>query len=876
MTAALERAGDNRPEIEEFLASQQGERLEAARFLVANLPTVDLVTMSAKDLQENLDYAFAAYEDLPWSGKVPFNLFLHYVLPPRVTEEPYQPWRPILFRELKDELKGCRTMTDAAIAINRWCGQRVRFKQTEFRDQNALSTLKSGIGRCEEMMIVSIDAMRSMGIPARACSAPWWVVNDNNHAWVEIWADGKWHYIGGCEPADALDKAWFSSAAQRAGIVTSYMFGSPDDHPTGEAVARKYENMAVINSTAVYAGTDRVTVTVTDSEGNPVADCPVSLSAFNYGALRSLLRQNTDDQGRTVLTVGMGDYFLSAGNDKGRAYAIVHSTPGADTLMNLELTPGAAPPAEFWLHYPTPAEAARAKARFSAGDSTRPVAEYTPQLPDPPQPDFYEPGKDPQLDELVEQSGHADQWKAILQDSFANWHETAMTLKAIPAELREDLFQFMQRTRRVDRLELKAPTALDHVSWAAAHRPRNINDSLYYDYILNGRIEYEHLTPWRYRIASLLSGLKADDPLETAKNVNKYFAENITDDSNRNFGRATRMNPVQVLTARRGKAREIAVAAVGVLRTFSIPARKSTTRSTVEFYDGGQWRVFDPLVEDSIKILAEDNAETETDKEDVELPVKLHLRFVKDGKTFTDWGKITPHFDISRFSNGGWEPLRRTDGGPQGDEIVITLPADEYLVSAGVRNGNGDPYVRTWMVNPQAGENVTITIPFDLPQDAGIFRFEKVRKLESLPGISLPRPDGSTASLSEVVQDHAVLLYFFRLDHEPSVRMLRIINDAAPELNSRGAEVVCVLLPAEGGISLDKALSGAAPAFTLVKENTDTPAYMHLSPAEKGGESYWKLPSVLFLNKGGDVIMWTEGYDLNLGTLLHYAARQVR
>jgi hypothetical protein len=57
---ALDRSGMNRSEIETFLIGQVGERKIAAEFIVANMPTVDLVSMRASDLEENLEYAFRA------------------------------------------------------------------------------------------------------------------------------------------------------------------------------------------------------------------------------------------------------------------------------------------------------------------------------------------------------------------------------------------------------------------------------------------------------------------------------------------------------------------------------------------------------------------------------------------------------------------------------------------------------------------------------------------------------------------------------------------------------------------------------------------------------------------------------------------------
>lgn len=52
--------------------------------------------MSAQDLAENLDYAFLAREAMPWGKTVPWDTFLHYVLPHRTSQEPFQSHRAML------------------------------------------------------------------------------------------------------------------------------------------------------------------------------------------------------------------------------------------------------------------------------------------------------------------------------------------------------------------------------------------------------------------------------------------------------------------------------------------------------------------------------------------------------------------------------------------------------------------------------------------------------------------------------------------------------------------------------------------------------------------------------------------------------------
>ena len=36
-----------------------------------------------------------------------------------------------------------------------------------------------------------------------------WKGSGGNHTWVEVWSDGKWHYLGAAESTE-LDQAWFT------------------------------------------------------------------------------------------------------------------------------------------------------------------------------------------------------------------------------------------------------------------------------------------------------------------------------------------------------------------------------------------------------------------------------------------------------------------------------------------------------------------------------------------------------------------------------------------------------------------------------------------------------------------------------------------
>ena len=884
ISQALVRAGANRGAIEDFLESydEGSEEVEAARFLIANMPTVDLVSLSVDELRENVTYAFKARHELPWVHDLPFSLFLHYVLPHRVTQESYEPWRKELFDSIAPVLRGCKNMTEAAVAVNRWCGQRVTFKQTEFRDQNVMSTLRSGIGRCEEEMIVTIDAMRSVGIPARACSAPWWVVNDNNHAWVEVWTDGEWHYMGGCEPAGQLDQGWFSGPVQRAGTVISQMYGSPDEYPTGEVVCRDMDNMALINSTAVYAMTGEVEIAVLDQNGSPVADCPVSAAVFNYGGLRPLNIQRTDENGRTTFVMGLGEYFFAAGKEEsGRAHEVIQTKPGKHLVTMFHLKKGDAPDGAFWMRYPTVAEARRwaAKRNWRTEVGGAEIS-YRPELPANVERDLYSTEKDAGLESIIEGSSDPEAWRGILNDARGNWRAIAAGLKALSTDeaLLDAALEFMKRTSKVDRLEITPATIEDHVVNAAKSWQPGLDAGMYYESILNGRIGYEHLTPWRKRMVDEIGGAcMRENAEDTVAALCDWIVRNITDEEGSRLGPT--MNPGQVLESRHASHRGKVGFAVGALRALGIPAKTNGVGDRAEFYDGTNWLIFEPGDASSIRLVGETAGEADKGSESssgdgVEAPGRVDVHLARDGKPL---GGGFHGLDIAKFTNGSWAPLR--DYSYEVDEDGthhITVPAGEYLVTGGIRNANGDPYVHAKLIQLEAGKDVEISWDLTLPKDSGMFRFPIARKLEKFPeGVVVhDRTSGDEINLTEMVEKAPTLIYFFRKDDEPSIRMLDLINKALPTLREVGVKAIGIALPAAEDATIEAFLARHPSEMQIVEGSVEVGEAFGLEATQPLG-LFRPMPSVLLMQRGGGVILWVEDLNLDLDRLLADASRQV-
>ncbi|MEA1972754.1 MAG: transglutaminase-like domain-containing protein, partial [Candidatus Cloacimonadota bacterium] len=204
--------------------------------------------------------------------------------------------------------------------ITLWTREHMTFVSTSGRTQDPISILqKSNIGRCGEMQVFYIAALRTVGIPARPAWTPWWAHTDNNHAWTEIFIDGAWHYAENTSPTYNLDNAWFSASSKKALLILarSSFPDSTDD------VVSKGRNNNYVNSTHYYQDTRKITVKLVDENNQPIENGRVSISAFNFAKFRPLLTLKADSLGISSFTVGKGGFLMVAYQDSLFDYKLI-------------------------------------------------------------------------------------------------------------------------------------------------------------------------------------------------------------------------------------------------------------------------------------------------------------------------------------------------------------------------------------------------------------------------------------------------------------------------------------------------------------------------------------------------------------------------
>lgn len=308
------------------------EERDALAFFYAYMPVGDITDYSGDFYLENIRSSLSTRKETTWGKTIPDDIFFHFVLPIRVNNENLDRARMIFHDELMPRLKGL-SMYDAVLEVNHWCHEKVNYQPSDARTSAPLATVKTAYGRCGEESTFLVAALRSVGIPARQVYTPRWVHIDDNHAWVEAWVDGEWHFLGACEPEPVLDLGWFNAPASRGILMHTKVFGyyqGPED------VMRRTANYTEINIIGNYAKFAPLTVKVVDEQQKPVEGACVQFKVYNYAELFTVHTYTTGKDGKACLSAGLGDMVVLVMKDN--QFGIQKVTFGKEREVAVKLT----------------------------------------------------------------------------------------------------------------------------------------------------------------------------------------------------------------------------------------------------------------------------------------------------------------------------------------------------------------------------------------------------------------------------------------------------------------------------------------------------------------------------------------------------------
>ena len=159
------------------------------------------------------------------------------MLPYHVVDEVRDAWRKELYELCAPIADTCRTMEEAIRAINGRIPELTGVHYNTLREktnQSPRESMRQGMASCTGLSILLVDALRSVGIPARFVGTASWHDNRGNHSWTEVWLDGQWRVTEYYFPS-ALDHLWFMDDASKANpadrhyAIYATRFGKADD-----------------------------------------------------------------------------------------------------------------------------------------------------------------------------------------------------------------------------------------------------------------------------------------------------------------------------------------------------------------------------------------------------------------------------------------------------------------------------------------------------------------------------------------------------------------------------------------------------------------------------------------------------------------------
>lgn len=655
-----------------------GERLEAMQFLYAYMPLPDIVDYDASFHLQNVDYALRARAEMPWGSSVPVREFLHFVLPLRVNNEDMDSSRVVFYNELKDRVKGL-SMEEAVLEVNHWCHEKVTYTPSDIRTSAPLATVRTAYGRCGEESTFTVTALRAVGIPARQVYTPRWAHTDDNHAWVEAWVDGKWRFLGACEPEPVLDLAWFNAPASRGMLMHTKAFGN---YTGPEEVVGRTPCYTEINVTDNYAPVAPVTVRVVDEKGNPVST-DVEYKIYNYAEFFTAATRTSDSDGYATLSTGLGTLLAWATHEGRFGYALCEPASGDTAVIVLDKSSGytasfevdITPPRERNTAPEISFEQATCNARrFATEDSLRNA--YVATFPGRDEAELlaFETGIDKGLvhNFLSKSRGNHAVIKDFLQWACKVDKERAMSLLYVVSEK--------------DLRDITPDVLRDHMENVPLAR---FGDNIFYPYVVNPRVSNERLTPYK---AFFMENFSPEDIEGFAKNPKEWAEwcrENIIIENEWNPLQLC-MSPAGVWRVRRCDTHSRDIFFVAGARSMGIPARIDAVTGKTQYYAGqGNWCDADFSFCDKVS------------------PPQGQIIAKFEPTAFIDNPRYYSHFSLSKIDAGRLQLQNYPESATWNTLLKegTMVDAGDYLMVTGTRMADGGVLAQLTFFSVNGGES---------------------------------------------------------------------------------------------------------------------------------------------------------------------------
>ena len=806
---------------------------EALKFLYAYMPLADVTDYPTSFFADNVRMSFKARKEMPWGKNVPELLFRHFVVPIRVNNEALDNARSVFYNELKDRIKGM-SMMDAIIEVNHWCHEKVTYQPSDARTSAPLATLKTATGRCGEESTFAVAALRAVGIPARQVYTPRWAHTDDNHAWVEAWADGKWYFLGACEPEPVLNLGWFNAPASRAMLMHTRAFG---DYNGPEEVMLRTSNFTEINLTSNYAPVAPIDFYVKDSEGKPVENARVEFKIYNYAEFFTAVTKYTDANGHTSLSAGIGDLVVWASKDGKYTYQKVSFGKDKETILTLP-------------------EGAPTSSVGALETSAPPKCTYL---------DIVPPKEDPQLPYVSDEMHKENQHRFALEDSIRKAYTATFPTMEEAKRINERGAEYIFKSRGnkqtivdfINRHSDNEDRVMGILATLSDKDLRDITTEILEDSYnattdqLSPRVEDELITiPFKQYFEKAFSKKAADafraDPMKLVEWIKKNIRLNPDKKALR-----IAQTPVGVMKSKITDERSRDIFFVDVARSLGIEAQKDAVTGKIQYKKNGEWQ--------DVKF---DNTADKTSTAAALGIIKLTYEPTK----LLDNPKYYSHFTISRIENGTAQLLNFDEGqADMGNGTTWSntfkngykLDAGTYMLTTGTRLANGSVLASNRIFEIVKGQ--TTTLPLEIRQNTN-----EVTVIGSFNSESLVTKDGKEVSLLSQTGRGYYVVGILGVGQEPTNHALHDIEKMKEAFEAWGRPVVLLFESEADAAKFNHDEFPGLPSTVQFSLDKDGSVRKQIAREMKLMNEK-QMPMFIIADTFNRVVFVSQGYTIGLG-----------
>jgi len=695
---------------------KQNEVEKILAYYKKGMPFSDVADTSVMILEKYAEHADFLRQKVKWCQELPEDIFLENVAAYRINNEKIVDCRRWFYDMVYESIQN-KKLAEAIMEVNMWCAKSASYHLADERTANAAAVYKSGYGRCGEESVFAVTVLRSVGIAARQVYAPYWSHCDDNHAWVEVWCDGTWQYLGACEPEAFLNQGWFDVPASRAMLVHASVFGttkSPD------AISRE-GCITYVNVTQHYAETVLLELHVM-AEQKVLKNMPIQLEVLNYSSYEPIANLKTDEDGIVRFRLGLGDVRVSCAYDRQYRYSIMKVEKEGPLTIIMELP--------VWEVYQEYVFISPAAGTISDKSSQKVLLQNVESR--------LELAKESRQQRLAsyfdaKRAAKFREAETLLKNAAGNFEQVITFLKKDENPYRLELLKLLTEK---DMYDLEAEILEEHLVYGMEYKERYAED-IWLKYVLNPRIEYEELSCYRREIRSFFTEeekrLFRREPVHIWNKVCIKMQEAAEDDY-----RSLRISPVGAI--RHGKVNEVSrkILFTAVCRSLGIASRLHPVTGEPQYYTEGEFVNCKRANENSL----------------------LHIMFEPN----VDWQYQTL-WSLSKFQKDKWSLQDLAHMPIQDGQMQLHVEAGFWRFITTFRTADGNQLVREYLVRIAVGERKEVHLQRHSMVE------KQIEKAVILPEVVICK-QGKKVRINELCNEKKGIFIWLDEGKEPSEHIL--------------------------------------------------------------------------------------------------------